>query len=153
MPYPSQPAALQGYPERRLIMEASAKPTGLLKKGDKRMIQEERTHENSGVAETHLSPESTQKDLLEREWSLGSGQCPICRGVNVAWHGHPLYTDPGKIGHSTWCRLAAAIKDSGGSPLYVGTYRTEKKFETYWKTFTDLQGLEHRLLESRLLNS
>ncbi|PLX50870.1 MAG: hypothetical protein C0613_02230 [Desulfobulbaceae bacterium] len=90
--------------------------------------------------------------LRAKEWSIGSGQCPACRGVNDAWHGHPLYTDPGKIGHSSWCKLAAKIKELGGMPLYVGTYQTDIKYETYWKTFIDRQGLEHRLLGSRRLN-
>ncbi len=116
------------------------------------MIQDERTPENSEATKQPLSTDSMLKELREKEWSIGSGQCPICRGVNEAWHGHPLYTDPGKIGHSTWCQLAATIKELGETPLYVGTYKSDKKFETYWKTFIDLQGFEHRLLGSRRQN-
>jgi hypothetical protein len=116
------------------------------------MIQDERIPEETGITEELLSSTSSLKELRDKEWSIGSGQCPVCRGVNEAWHGHPLYTDPGKIGHSTWCQLATELKEKGETPLYVGTYSSDKKFETYWKTYKDLQGFEHRLLGSRRLN-
>ncbi len=116
------------------------------------MIQDQPAPNNLGEMEKTLSPEKKLKSLLEKEWSIGSGQCPVCRGVNEEWHGHPLFTDPGKIGHSTWCQLAESIQKLGGKALFVGTYKSKKQFETYWKTFIDLQGFEHRLLGSRQTN-
>ena len=116
------------------------------------MIQDQPTPDNPGATEKSLSPDSRLKELLAKEWSIGSGQCPVCRGVNEEWHGHPLFTDPGKIGHSTWCQLAESIQNLGGEALFVGTYKSQQKFETYWKTFIDLQGFEHRLLGSRRVN-
>lgn len=116
------------------------------------MMQDTNAPENSRATEKQLPAKRQLQSLRAKEWIIGSGQCPICRGVNETWHGHPLYTDPGKIGHSSWCQLAAAIKELGEHPLYVGTYRSEIKFETYWKTFIDLYGFEHRLLGSRRLN-
>ncbi len=133
--------------------EGFCQPSRATAEGRYTRIQDEGIPENSGVAEEPPSSQSSLEELRANEWSIGSGQCPVCRGVNEAWYGRPLYTDPGKIGHSSWCQLAAAIKELGETPLYAGAYRSKKKFETYWKTCIDQHGLEHRLLESRQRNS
>lgn len=91
------------------------------------------------LVDKQLSCKDRLAQLRQKEWSIGNGQCPVCGGVNEAWHGHPLYTDPGKIGHRTKCHLAADIKQLGETPLYIGIYKSKKEFETYWKIFIDLQ--------------
>lgn len=104
---------------------------------------------HSEVVDKQLSSKDRLIKLRQKEWSVGNGQCPVCRGVNEAWHGHPLYTDSGKIGHRTGCHLAADIKELGETPLYIGTYKSKKESETYWKIFIDLQDLDHPSLEGK----
>jgi hypothetical protein len=64
--------------------------------------------------------------LLSREWSVGNGQCPECLGVPASWYGHPCYRYPDQVGHKKDCPLAASIKELGGEPLMVGTYKGPK---------------------------
>ena len=69
--------------------------------------------------------------LKNKEWSIGNGQCPECFGVHEGWYGHPLHMEPETIGHKKDCKLAKAIKDLGGGPLYLGEYKNDKQFENY----------------------
>lgn len=74
---------------------------------------------------------STLEYLKSKEWSMGNGQCPECFGVHEGWYGHPLHMEPETIGHKKDCKLAKAIKDLGGDPLYLGEYKSDKQFENY----------------------
>lgn len=67
--------------------------------------------------------------LLKREWSMGNGQCPDCCGVPASWHGHILHLTTRTIGHRNGCALAAAIKDAGGKPLFMGQFKSELQYE------------------------
>lgn len=69
--------------------------------------------------------------LLEKEWSMGNGQCPECCGVPASWHGHPLYLTTENIGHKKGCKLAAAIRSAGGKPLMVGQFKSDVEHESY----------------------
>lgn len=71
------------------------------------------------------------KFLLKKEWSMGNGQCPECFGVSRDWLGHPNYLTSHQLGHKHNCDLAAAIVELGGKPLYVGQYKSKKRYEIY----------------------
>ena len=51
---------------------------------------------------------------------MGNGQCPECCGVPESWFPHPCHPTPETLGHELDCPLAAAIKEAGGNPLYLG---------------------------------
>lgn len=70
--------------------------------------------------------------LLKQEWSMGNGQCPECCGVPESWHGHPLHMTPDTIGHQKKCKLAASIKELGGTPLMIGDFKSTKVFKYEW---------------------
>ncbi len=69
--------------------------------------------------------------LLEREWSMGNGQCPECCGVPPSWHGHPLHLTANTIGHEYGCKIAAALMECGEKPLMKGEF-TGPDYEVYW---------------------
>jgi len=69
--------------------------------------------------------------LIEKEWSLGNGQCPACYGVSESLYGHPCYTDPNNIGHEFDCSIAAALSSEEKTSLMKGEYTPDIKYETY----------------------
>lgn len=70
--------------------------------------------------------------LRSKEWSMGNGQCPECHGTHEGWFPHPCYMTPDTIGHKTDCPLANAIKDGGGRVLFIGDFKSDKKYRTGW---------------------
>jgi hypothetical protein len=76
--------------------------------------------------------------LRRREWSMGcggsenNGQCPECCGVHEGWHGHPCHTTSDTIGHKKSCKLANALKDLGEDVVFLGDYKSDIVYETYW---------------------
>lgn len=76
--------------------------------------------------------------LLDREWSMGNGQCPDCYGVPPSWHGHPLHMRPETIGHEISCRLAEAIETTGGSVIFQGKFYSDVEYEHCIKEIGEL---------------
>jgi len=62
----------------------------------------------------------TLEYLLQREWSMGNGQCPDCCGVPEGWLGHPCHRRPESLGHQSDCPLALALHAEGYNPLFQG---------------------------------
>lgn len=60
--------------------------------------------------------------LLDKEWSLGNGQCPECHGVPEDWLGHPLHLTADTIGHEKDCLMAATLVGLGKHPLMKGNF-------------------------------
>ena len=67
--------------------------------------------------------------LQAKEWKAGNGQCPECWGVHEGWLGHPLHLDASRIGHKKDCPLAAGIAELGGSPLYIGEFKSDAVYK------------------------
>jgi hypothetical protein len=74
---------------------------------------------------------NAKKFLLNKQWSMGNGQCPECCGVPENWLGHPCHLDSSNLGHKKNCPLAKALEDVGVKPLYVGQSKLKKKYENY----------------------
>lgn len=67
----------------------------------------------------------------KKEWSMGNGQCPKCLGVHEGWLGHPLHFNAASIGHKKDCLLAEALEELGETPVMVGEFKSDKKFEHF----------------------
>ena len=76
----------------------------------------------------------TLKYLLDKEWSMGNGQCPECCGVHTGWLGHPLYLTSKNIGHKKECVLAASIKENKGDVIYKGEFKSSVE---YWNIISE----------------
>lgn len=73
----------------------------------------------------------TKKYLLEKQWSMGNGQCPECYGVPESWLGHPLYLNSSNIGHKKDCKLANMLIENGCKPLFIGKSKLKTEYECY----------------------
>jgi hypothetical protein len=62
----------------------------------------------------------------EKEWSMGSGQCPDCYGSAPDKH---WWTE--HIGHELNCPLAELLKDAGHSPL-MKQLNPDRSIKTYF---------------------
>jgi len=60
----------------------------------------------------------TQKYLLDKEWSMGNGQCLECSGLRVGyWSNFKIWTSVDE-GHQCNCRFAAVMKEAGLTPIF-----------------------------------
>ena len=74
---------------------------------------------------------NTIEYLLDKEWSMGTDQCPECCGVSSSWLGHFAHLDGSKIGHKENCKLAVALKDSGITPIMIGEFVSDTTYECH----------------------
>ena len=82
--------------------------------------------------------------LQSQEWSMGNGQCPECQGVSESWFGHPCHTTSETIGHKKECALAVSLKELGEDVIFLGDYKSDDVYESYW---TDSGVLSMRIKE------
>lgn len=66
----------------------------------------------AGLLLRHLASKDRHKELIETEWSMGNGQCPICYGLGPSFERQERgeYGDPSKLGHKKDCLLSMALK-------------------------------------------
>lgn len=74
---------------------------------------------------------TTLKYLLDKEWSMGNGQCPECCGVSEKWLGHFNHLDSTKLGHEKDCVIADMLIEHGIKPLFIGKSKLKQKYEIY----------------------
>jgi hypothetical protein len=64
--------------------------------------------------------EATEKYLLDKEWSMGNGQCDECCGLGPDWGkgfmNEPL---PEETGHTRNCKFAKMLKELGFTVHYI----------------------------------
>src|SRR5688572_12327455 len=75
--------------------------------------------------------------LQEREWSMGTNQCPECCGHHPSWLGHLSTREENNIGHKPDCRLGLALRDLGENVVFVGEYVNTEEEERKWKQWRE----------------
>jgi len=73
--------------------------------------------------------------LLNKEWSMGNGQCGDCCGAHRGWYNHPCYMETSSIGHKLDCGAGLSIRELGGETLFKGEFtddmRTPEEIERH----------------------
>lgn len=85
-----------------------------------------------------MTPRKTLAFLQQHEWSMGNGQCPFCLGMSKNWLGHPCCMDTDQIGHAPDCGMGLAIRELGGSTIFLGEISPKIEMEY----FVDPNGVE-----------
>ena len=70
--------------------------------------------------------------LRGKEWSMGNGQCPDCHGVPESSHGSLCHPTSDTIGHKADCALALALCGLGEEVVFLGGYKSDVVYESYW---------------------
>ena len=70
--------------------------------------------------------------LRKEEWSMGNGQCPECYGAPESFHGHPCHNTSDTIGHEADCDLALSLQELGELVVFIGDYKSDDVYESYW---------------------